>query len=294
MNHNRQQQMEAFGRLLDVLETLREQCPWDRKQTRESLRGNTIEETYELSDAILRNDMSDIEEELGDVMMHMCFYSIIGQEQQQYDIASVLRRQADKLIYRHPHIYHPSQVGADHPLPMSDERSQTTVENVLTRWEQLKKAEHKGDGDEPRRVLSGVPTALPTLIKAFRVQEKAANVGFDWPERDGVWEKVFEEIGELKAEMQKTEQAVADGTADKATARRRCQEELGDLLFSIVNAARLYKLNPDDALETTTQKFISRFNYIEDEAIRQHRELSDLTLEEMDQYWNEAKRKTQQ
>ena len=278
--HSREEQMKAFGRLLDVLDQLREKCPWDRKQTNESLRPNTIEETYELCDALERNDQHDIMKELGDVLMHVMFYAKIGTEKGEFDMADVCNTQADKLIFRHPHIYHPSQVGAEEPKPLpygeqGEERefaNAKTSEQVLQNWEQIKLKEKDGN----KTVLSGVPTALPTLIKAYRIQDKARNVGFDWQQKEDVWAKVREELGELEAELKRED-------------KKHSEEELGDFLFSLVNAARLYKLNPDNALENTNQKFIRRFNYIEQHSIRMGRPLTEMTLEEMDALWNEAK-----
>ena len=299
--HSREEQMQAFGRLLDVLDQLREKCPWDRKQTNESLRPNTIEETYELCDALARGDAHDTMKELGDVMMHLCFYAKIGQEQDQFDIYDVLRQQADKLIFRHPHIYHPSQVGADvpRPLPYEEGREENTgttqfaqaktAEQVLQNWEQIKLKEKDGN----KRVLSGVPAALPSVIKAYRIQDKARNVGFDWEEKEDVWDKVREEIGELEAELRKT--LPDDATDQQKTSLRRAQEsELGDLLFSLINAARVYKLNPDNALEATNAKFIRRFTFIEEHSIRIGKPLTEMTLQEMDALWNEAKRQEQE
>ena len=263
-----------------MLDQLREKCPWDRKQTNESLRPNTIEETYELCDALARNDQHDVMKELGDVMMHLCFYARIGSEQGQFDIYDVLRQQADKLIFRHPHIYHPSQVGADNPRPLpygetTEDRAfakARTSEEVLQNWEQIKLKEKDGN----KTVLSGVPAALPSLIKAYRIQDKARNVGFDWQQRDDVWDKVREELDELETELKKED-------------KEHSTDELGDFLFSVINAARLYKLNPDNALERTNAKFIRRFNYIEEHSIRAGRPLTEMTLEEMDRLWNEAK-----
>ena len=290
--HTREEQMKAFGRLLDVLDQLREKCPWDRKQTNESLRPNTIEETYELCDALARGDAHDTMKELGDVMMHLCFYAKIGQEQDQFDIYDVLRQQADKLIFRHPHIYHPSQVGQDEPQPLpfgeqAEERefsTAKTAEQVLQNWEQIKLKEKDGN----KRVLSGVPAALPSVIKAYRIQDKARNVGFDWEKREDVWLKVREELGELEAELARP---IADNASDeeKRTIRNAQEGELGDFLFSLINAARLYKLNPDNALEKTNAKFIRRFTYIEEHSIRIGKPLTEMTLQEMDALWNEAK-----
>lgn len=257
--HTREEKLEAFGRLIDVLDTLRVKCPWDRKQTNESLRPNTIEETYELCDALLKDDEKDICKELGDVLMHVCFYSVIGSEKGRFDIADVCNMQADKLIFRHPHVYGDSN--AD------------TAEKVLENWEQIKLKEKDGN----KRVLSGVPDALPALIKAYRIQDKARNVGFDWQDKGDVWAKVREELGELEAELR-------NDNKENAT------KELGDFIFSVINAARLYHLNPDTALEHTNQKFIRRFNYIEDHSIKAGKPLTDMTLDEMDELWNEAKR----
>ena len=294
--HTREEQMKAFGRLLDVLDQLREKCPWDKKQTFESLRPNTIEETYELCDALARSDYHDAMKELGDVMMHLCFYAKIGSEKNEFDIYDVLRQQADKLIFRHPHIYHPSQVGQDEPRPLpygekenSDvETSQfskaNTAEQVLQNWEQIKLKEKDGN----KRVLSGVPAALPSVIKAYRIQDKARNVGFDWEEKEDVWDTVDEELAELKVELAKT---LPENPTDdqKAELRSAQEDELGDFLFSVINASRLYKLNPDNALEKANNKFIRRFTYIEEHSIRIGKPLTEMTLREMDALWNEAK-----
>lgn len=257
--NSREDQLKAFERLLDVMDTLREKCPWDRKQTYQSLRPNTIEETYELCDALLNEDSANICKELGDVLLHIVFYAKIGSEQKQFDIADVCNKLCDKLIYRHPHVY--------------GDVSLNSTGQVLQNWEQLKTKEKDGN----KTVLSGVPTALPSVIKADRIQEKASNVGFDWKERRDVWNKVKEEISEFEAEVENMDK-------DKATS------EFGDIMFSLINAARLYKINPDTALEQTNQKFISRFNYVEDKARESGRAINELTLEEMDEYWNEAKR----
>lgn len=268
--HTREEKLEAFGRLLDVLDTLREKCPWDRKQTNESLRPNTIEETFELCEALLRNDTHNICKELGDVMMHVMFYALIGSEKGEFDIADVCNAEADKLIFRHPHVYPPT----------SEEMKKTGFEQaadsseVLQNWEQIKLKEKDGN----KRVLSGVPNSLPSLIKAYRIQDKVRNVGFDWQQKEDVWEKVHEELGELEAELRK-------GDEENAT------QEFGDFLFSLINAARLYHLNPDNALELTNQKFIRRFNYVEDNAVAQGKSLKDMKLQEMDKLWNEAKEK---
>ena len=257
--HTREEKLEAFGRLLDVLDRLRAECPWDKKQTNESLRPNTIEETYELCDALMNNDTKNICKELGDVLMHVMFYAKIGSETDDFDIADVCNKEADKLIFRHPHIY--GDTVAD------------TAQKVLENWEQIKLKEKDGN----KSVLSGVPKALPSLIKAYRIQDKARNVGFDWKEKEDVWAKVREELDELETEIRHDDK-------DKATS------ELGDFLFSIINAARLYHLNPDNALEHTNQKFIRRFNYIEEHSIKAGKSLKDMTLSEMDRLWNEAKK----
>ena len=272
--------MKAFGRLLDVLDTLREKCPWDRKQTNQSLRPNTIEETYELCDALVKDDQHNICKELGDVLLHVCFYAKIGDEQQQFDIADVCNALTDKLIFRHPHVYHPSQVGAEEPRPLpygerqEDNGGETvsTAQQVIENWEQIKLKEKDGN----KTVLSGVPDALPALIKAYRIQDKARNVGFDWEDKGDVWGKVREELYELETELR-------NGDKEKS------QQEFGDFLFSIINAGRLYHLNPDTALELTNQKFIRRFNYIEAHSIKIGKPLKDMTLGEMDELWNEAK-----
>lgn len=256
--HSREEKMEAFGRLLDVLDTLREKCPWDKKQTNESLRPNTIEETYELCDALLKDDQLNICKELGDVLLHICFYAKIGSEKGEFDMADVCNQLCDKLIYRHPHVYGDSVA--------------KTAGDVVQSWEQLKLKEKDGN----KTVLSGVPESLPSLIKAYRIQDKARNVGFDWEERSQVWSKVKEEINEFQAEVEKMDKEKAAG-------------EFGDVLFSLINAARLYHINPDNALERTNQKFIRRFGYVEEKTIKQGRSLKDMSLEEMDLLWNEAK-----
>ena len=273
--------MEAFGRFLDVLDALRKNCPWDRKQTNESLRPNTIEETYELCDALIKNDVHDICKELGDVLLHICFYAKIAEEKEQFDMADVCNALTRKMITRHPHVYHPSQIDAADPKPLpyvpdeaqtAEQPKVTTVTQVLENWEQIKLKEKDGN----KSVLSGVPEALPSLIKAYRIQDKARNVGFDWEDRQDVWKKVREELGELEAELNRED-------------KERSTEELGDFLFSVINAARLYKLNPDNALEKTNRKFINRFNYIEAHSIKIGKPLSEMSLEEMDRLWEEAK-----
>ena len=230
--HTREEKLEAFGRLLDVMDTLREKCPWDRKQTNESLRPNTIEETYELCDALIRDDQREICKELGDVLLHVVFYGRIGEEKEQFDMADVCNKLCDKLIFRHPHVY--------------GEAVAKDAETVLESWEQIKLKEKDGN----KSVLSGVPAALPSLIKAYRIQDKARNVGFDWEDKQDVWSKVREELDELEEEFKRED-------------KQRSEQELGDFLFAVINAARLYKLNPDNALELTNQKFIRRFNYLE-------------------------------
>lgn len=256
----KEEKMEAFGRLLDILDELRVKCPWDRKQTNESLRTNTIEETYELSDALMREDNNEIKKELGDLLLHVVFYAKIGDEKQAFDIKDVCDSLCEKLIYRHPHVFGDTEAN--------------TSQKVEQNWEQLKLKEKDGN----KTVLAGVPNALPALIKAHRIQDKARNVGFDWEKREQVWDKVQEEFNELKQEIDNMD-------PDKMEA------EFGDLFFSLINAARLYKINPDNALERTNQKFIRRFNYLEAHTISQGRSLKEMTLEEMDQLWEEAKRK---
>ena len=293
--HTKEEKMQAFGRFLDVLDALRTNCPWDKKQTNESLRPNTIEETYELCDALIKNDIPDICKELGDVLLHICFYAKIAEEQAQFDMADVCNALTRKMITRHPHVYHPSQIDAEDPKPLPyvpekvdsgeciadsydypKDPMPTTVSQVLENWEQIKLKEKDGN----KSVLSGVPEALPSLIKAYRIQDKARNVGFDWEDRQDVWKKVREELDELEAELNKDD-------------KERSTAELGDFLFAVINAARLYKLNPDNALEKTNRKFIDRFNYIEAHSIKMGKPLKDMTLAEMDQLWNEAKQQEQ-
>ena len=290
--HTKEEKMAAFGRYLDVLDALRENCPWDKKQTNESLRPNTIEETFELCDALMKDEQNERCKELGDVLLHICFYARIAEEKGEFDIVDVCNRSADKLIFRHPHVYHPSQVGVPHPrpLPYVPEESENaensefagakTVAQVLDNWEQIKQKEKDGNTS----VLSGVPVSLPSLIKAYRIQDKARHVGFDWEDRQDVWKKVREELDELEAELNRDD-------------REQATRELGDFLFSVINAARLYKLNPDNALEHTNQKFIRRFNYVEAHSMKVGKPLTEMTLQEMDELlqemdelWNEAKR----
>lgn len=250
--------MAAFGRLLDVMDTLREKCPWDAKQTNQSLRPNTIEETYELCDALMHEDDNEICKELGDVLLHVVFYAKIGSEKGAFDIADVCNKICDKLIFRHPHVY-------------GDTVAETAGE-VVQNWEKIKQNEKDGN----KSVLGGVPQALPSLVKAYRIQDKARNVGFDWERREDSWDKVAEELGELRAELEKDD-------------KERSTSEFGDFLFSLINVSRLYHINPDNALESTNQKFIRRFNYVEAQAKAQGRRLQDMTLQEMDALWNEAK-----
>lgn len=256
--HTREEKIQAFGEFLDVLDTLRVKCPWDAKQTNESLRPNTIEEVYELVDALMADDTANICKELGDVLLHVAFYSKIAEEKGQFDVADVCTRLKDKLIFRHPHIY--GDVKADN------------ADEVIQNWEQIKLKEKGGN----KTVLSGVPSALPALIKANRIQEKARNVGFDWEDREQVWDKVKEEVNEVEAEIK-------NGSAKEIDA------EFGDLLFAVINAARLYGVDPENALERTNRKFISRFNYIEAKANEKGIALKDMTLGEMDKLWEEAK-----
>ena len=301
--HTKEEKLAAFSRLLDVQDRLRLQCPWDKKQTFESLRPNTIEETFELCDALMKRDYKDIKKELGDVLEHVMFYSIIGREDGEFDICDVCNQEADKLMFRHPFInwkeegnwtvsnpdmyindegqvvYKESDAGNGEAGTASSEETLAlgaskpkTATSVEKTWEQIKQQEK--DGNE--RVLSGVPNSLPSLIKAYRIQDKARNVGFDWKEKEDVWDKVQEELEELKVEL-------AKGDKENST------QELGDFIFSVINAARLYKLNPDNALEKTNQKFIRRFNYVEDYSLKQGKNLKDMSLEEMDKLWDEAK-----
>ena len=269
--HTRQEKLEAFGRILDILDELRVKCPWDRKQTNDSLRSQTIEECYELSDAILKADSHEISKELGDVLLHVLFYAKIGEEKKEYDIVDVINFLSDKLIYRHPHVFPSSQVG--------------TAEEVVKQWEMLKTKEKDGN----KRVLSGVPDTLPPLLKAYRMQDKARGVGFDWEKKEQVWEKVKEEMGEYQAELDAMEKAQTP--EELAAAKDSAEQELGDFLFATVNAARLYGLNPDTALERTCAKFKRRFTYLEEHTIRQGRNLKDMTLAQMDEIWDEAKSK---
>ncbi|MBQ7530456.1 MAG: nucleoside triphosphate pyrophosphohydrolase [Paludibacteraceae bacterium] len=261
--NTREQQLAAFDRLLTIMDELRERCPWDHKQTFDSLRQNTIEETFELANAISKHDMQEISKELGDVLLHVVFYAKMGSETGDFDIADVCNRICDKLIFRHPHVY--------------GEAAAANAEEVSKLWEQVKLKEKGGN----KTVLGGIPDSLPSLVKAYRIQDKVANVGFDWEKREDVWAKVKEELAEFEAEMRQlpNDQTVNDKMAN----------EFGDLLFAMINAARLYKIRPDNALEQTNIKFMRRFNYVEQRAKEQGRELKDMTLAEMDALWNEAK-----
>ena len=262
---SRKEQIEAFERVLDIMDELREKCPWDREQTTESLRPLTIEETFELSDAIMNHDDANIAKELGDILLHIIFYSKIGSEKGLFDIGDVINKLCDKLIYRHPHVFDTTQVNG--------------TEEVLQNWEQLKRTEKDGN----KTILSGVPTGLPSIVKAYRMQDKARAVGFDWDKKEQVWEKVEEELTEFKEELIKI-------NPDNSQSITDAEGELGDLLFSIINAARLYKLNPDTALELTNKKFKSRFTFLEKRSIEEGRSLKEMNLEEMEEIWNEAKK----
>ena len=256
--NDRKAQLAAFERLLDVMDELRAKCPWDSKQTFLSIRPNTIEETYELCDALAKNDLPNIKKELGDVLLHIVFYSKIASETNDFDIADVCNTLCDKLIFRHPHVF--GDVNAEN------------AGQVETNWERIKMKEKDGN----KSVLAGVPSALPSLIKAYRIQDKARNVGFDWAEREQVWGKVKEEFEELMVEIKNMDP-------------QKQEEEFGDLLFSLINAARLYKINPDNALESTNAKFIRRFNYLEENTIKKGIDLKSMSLDDMNAIWNEAK-----
>lgn len=275
-SEKRARQMEAFGRILDVMDELREKCPWDREQTIQSLRTNTIEETFELSDAILNNDLHNISKELGDLLLHVVFYSKIGEEQGAFDIVDVIDKLCSKLIYRHPHVYSTVEV--------------SNAGQVVQNWEQLKTKEKDGN----KTILSGVPESMPSMIKAYRMQEKAAAVGFDWEKKEDVWNKVKEECAEIEKELNDMASLQNDANAtdkQKAECFERAQDEMGDLFFALINAARLYKVNPDTALERTNKKFKRRFTYLENETIRKGQSLKEMSLEQMDAIWDEAKAK---
>lgn len=289
--HTKEEKLRAFGRLLDIQDRLRKECPWDRKQTYESLRPNTIEEVFELCDALMNKDYKNICKELGDVLEHVVFYAMLGSEESRFDIADVCNAQCDKLMFRHDFIdwnkgewyvtdpdmrinangqvvYNEEEVNGDSTVKPA------TAEQVASTWEMRK--QHEKNGNEC--VLSGVPKSLPSLVKAYRIQDKARGVGFDWKDKADVWVKVREELDELETELRKDD-------------REASTRELGDFLFSVINAARLYHLNPDNALESSNQKFIRRFGYVEEETLKKGKSLKDMSLEEMDELWNEAKRK---
>lgn len=271
MKKGREEEIRAFVRLLDIMDELREKCPWDREQTTESLRPLTIEETYELSDAIMNSDDFNISKELGDIMLHIVFYAKIGSEKGTFNITDVMDRCSDKLVYRHPHVFAETQVSG--------------ARDVIENWEQLKRKEKDGN----KTILSGVPSSLPSIVKAYRVQDKVRAVGFDWEKREQVWDKVREEIGEFEVEMKKR---FPDGNINKneTVGDEKLEGEFGDLLFSIINAARLYNINPDTALEMTNRKFIRRFGYLEGEAQKRGLSLKSMSLQEMDHIWDEAKK----
>lgn len=288
--HTKEEKLKAFGRLLDIQDRLRKECPWDRKQSFESLRPNTIEEVFELCDALMKKDYKNICKELGDVMEHVVFYAMLGNEDDEFDIADVCDAQSDKLMFRHDfidwsggewYVTNPDLViNSKGQVVYKDEidggdnapKPSTSTQVELT-WEQRKQKERQGN----KTVLSGVPDSLPSLIKAYRIQDKARNVGFDWKEKSDVWDKVREELGELETELKKED-------------KENSTKELGDFIFSVINAARLYHLNPDNALEHTNQKFISRFGYVERKLKEQGKDFKDTSLEEMDKLWDEAKK----
>ena len=262
---------EAFARALGVMQTLRSDCPWDAKQDNESIRQNTIEETYELAEALIKGDAKEIQKECGDVLEQLLFYAMFGEEKGQFDIGDVCNAMCDKLVFRHPHVFNPdgsliSEVGARNGVEVDN------ADEVSKLWEVVKQKEKDGN----KTILSGIPSSLPSLVKAYRIQDKARNAGFDWERREDVWEKVKEEIGEFQAEVNNMD-------------KEKMEAEFGDLLFSLINAARLYKIKPDNALEHTNQKFIRRFTYVETKAKEQGKMLNDMTLAEMDELWNEAK-----
>lgn len=291
--HTKEEKLLAFARLLDVQERLRKECPWDKKQTYESLRPNTIEETFELADALIKNDTQNICKELGDVMEHVVFYSMLGQETDDFDVADVCNAQSDKLMFRHDFIdwtdwkidnpnmviapngqvVYKDELAAKNNALVNANGKPATATQVESTWEQRKQRERDGNTS----VLSGVPTSLPSLVKAYRIQDKARNVGFDWEKREDVWQKVREELNELEVELAKDD-------------KENSTKEFGDFIFSLINAARLYHINPDNALEHTNQKFIQRFNYIEEKSKEQGKNIKDLTLAEMDKLWNDAKK----
>lgn len=292
--HTKEEKLLAFARLLDVQERLRKECPWDKKQTYESLRPNTIEETFELADALIKNDTQNICKELGDVMEHVVFYSMLGQETDDFDVADVCNAQSDKLMFRHDFIdwtgwkidnpnmviapngqvVYKDELAAKNNALVNANGKPATATQVESTWEQRKQRERDGNTS----VLSGVPTSLPSLVKAYRIQDKARNAGFDWEKREDVWQKVREELNELEVELAKDD-------------KENSTKEFGDFIFSLINAARLYHINPDNALEHTNQKFIQRFNYIEEKSKEQGKNIKDLTLAEMNKLWNDAKKR---
>ena len=296
-NKSGKEKTEQFGRLLDIMDRLRTECPWNREQTMDSLRSMTIEEVYELSDSIMKKSDKDIEKELGDVLLHVVFYSKIAEEQGKFDIADVISMLADKMIYRHPHVFSDTKV--------------SDADEVSVNWEMLKSKEKGGN----KRVLSGVPDALPPILKAYAMQDKARGVGFDWEEKHQVWDKVKEELGELETELSEIDgHESADGDSnsprrggnmdshvaesrreqmseDRKSAFDRAEEELGDFMFAVINAARLYGINPDTALNRACDKFRRRFTYLEEQTIRKGKDLHDMSLEQMDEIWDEAKSK---
>ena len=279
MVHTNEEKLSQFGRVLDVMRKLRENCPWNAAQTMESLRPMTVEEVYELSDAILKKSGRDIEKELGDVLLHVVFYSRIAEERGEFDIADVMERLCEKMIFRHPHVFSDTKV-AD-------------AKEVSENWEMLKTKEKGGN----KRILSGVPDSLPPILKALAMQDKARGVGFDWECPSQVWDKVREEQGEFQAELEAmaVEEDGLDVNVNEApapgSARDRAEEELGDFMFAVINAARLYGLNPDTALNRACDKFRRRFTYLEENTIRKGRNLTDMTLAEMDAIWDEGKAK---
>lgn len=282
--YTKEEKLAAFGRLLDIMEQLRAKCPWNAAQTVDSLRPMTLEEVYELSDAVLKKDDEELKKELGDVLLHIVFYSRIAEEEGKYDIADVAEKVSDKMVYRHPHVFSTVEV-AD-------------ADEVSHNWEMLKTKEKGGN----KRVLSGVPDSLPSILKAYFMQDKARGVGFDWEEKSQVWDKVKEEMGEYQAELdamdaedghvEPSQFAPAEGSSEGfKAAYHRAEEELGDFLFAVINAARLYGLNPDTALNRACDKFRRRFTYLEEQTIRKGRMLTDMTLSEMDEIWDEGKAK---
>lgn len=269
---NLEKKKEAFARALGVMQTLRSDCPWDAKQNNESIRQNTIEETYELAEALIKGDAKEIQKECGDVLEQIFFYSMFAEEKGQFDMGDICNAMCDKLVFRHPHVFNPdgsliSEVGAKNGIEVNN------PDEVSKLWEVVKQKEKDGN----KTILSGIPGSLPALVKAYRIQDKARNAGFDWEKREDVWDKVKEEIGEFQQEV---------ANMDK----NKMEAEFGDLLFSLINAARLYKIKPDNALERTNQKFIRRFTYVETKAKEQGKMINDMTLSEMDELWNEAKK----